>query len=311
MLTPRFRKPRLLPVLAAALVSAGCAGAGTTLPVRWDHASAKPRPDMTTICAGKKAWADPGPPVPIFGNVYHVGTCTITSLLITSPQGHILIDAPTEAAVPDILANVRKLGFDPRDIRLILNSHEHWDHSGGLAAMKAATSAPLAASPAARAALESGRPDPADPQATWLEPAPPAAVDRTVRDGETVSVGPLRLTLHATPGHAPGSTTWTWRSCEGATCRAFVYADSLSTPAPATYRFTDHPERVAALRAAAAQIAAMDCDVLLTPHPGQSNMYARYAGQAPLVNRAACRDYAAAANTAMDERLASEQKPPR
>jgi len=261
---------------------------------------------MKQACAGKENWSDPGPPVTIYGNVYHVGTCTITALLVASQDGHVLIDAPTEAAVPSILDNIRRLGFDPRDIRWILNSHEHGDHSGGLAAMKAATGARLAANVAAVAALESGRPDPEDPQASWLGASSPVTVDRVMHDGETLELGALGLVMHATPAHAPGSTSWTWRSCEGNACIAVAYADSNSAPAPRSYRFADHPAAVAQFRRSMDAIATLECDLLLTPHPGQSDMFGRYAGTAPLIDAGACREYAATGRRGLDARLAQE-----
>lgn len=264
------------------------------------------RPDMLSTCAGKEGWAAPGPAYAVFGNVYHVGTCTITVLLVTSPEGHVLIDAATEEAAPTILANIRSLGFDPADVRWLLSTHEHFDHSAGLAALKAATGAQVGANAAAVRALQSGLPSPDDPQAAWLDPAAPVVVDRILADGDTVQVGELVLTMYANPGHAPGSSSWTWTSCEGVTCHQVAFADSVSVPAPDSYRFSDHPRRVTEFRAAMETIAALPCDLLLTPHPAQSRMFERYAGQAPLVVPGACAEYARTGNANLDARLAQE-----
>ena len=86
---------------------------------------------LARSCEGRDGWSDAAPPARIFGNTYYVGTCGISVLLVTSSQGHVLIDGATDEAAPSILANIRTLGFDPRDIRFIVGSHEHIDHMGG------------------------------------------------------------------------------------------------------------------------------------------------------------------------------------
>jgi len=257
-------------------------------------------------CAGKDGWSDPAPPIRIFANVYDVGTCGLVVLLVTGPRGHILIDSGTAEAAPDIARNIERLGFELTDIKLMLASHEHLDHVGGAAELKRRTGARLMVMPAARYALESGLLAPDDPQLGLWPPFPPARVDALLRDGQRVSVGPLKLTAHETYGHVRGSTTWTWRSCEERTCHTIVYADSATAVSAPSYRFSDHPDHVARFRASLAKIAALRCDILITPHPAASNFYARLAGQALLVNRRACANYAAAASSKLDERLASE-----
>ncbi len=193
----------------------------------------------------------------MFGNVYMVGTCGIVALLVTSDQGHILIDGATQAAAPLIAENIRTLGFHPRDVKVLLSSHEHVDHVGGLAALKQLTGAQMLARAEARASLATGSYDKRDPQVTILAPFPAVKVDRVVTHGETIAVGPLRLTALASPGHAPGGTTWTWQSCESQTCYQFVYADSLNAVSADNYRFTEHPDYVAPLRTSIAMIAGL------------------------------------------------------
>ena len=112
----------------------------------------------------------------------------------------------------------------------------------------------------------------------------------------------------ATPGHTPGALSWHWVSCDGGVCRSIVYADSLSPVSRDDYRFSDHPDYLRAYRASIAKIAALDCDILLTPHPSASNMAARFAGRAPLENPNACREYAADLSKRLDERLAKEKE---
>ncbi|HEU4650065.1 MAG TPA: subclass B3 metallo-beta-lactamase [Croceibacterium sp.] len=257
-------------------------------------------------CAGKQGWSDPAPPIRIFANVFDVGTCGVVVLLVTGPEGHILIDAATAEAAPDVARNIERLGFRLTDIKVMLASHEHLDHVGGSAELQRRTGARLMVMPDARYAVETGLLSPDDPQFGLYPPFPPARVDAVLRDGETVSVGPLSLTAHATFGHVRGSTSWTWTSCEDGVCRAIAYADSTTAAAAPGYRFSDHPDHVERFRASLRKIAQLRCDILITPHPAVSNLYARLAGEAPLVNAHACADYAAAALDKLEERLASE-----
>jgi metallo-beta-lactamase class B len=227
-------------------------------------------------------------------------------LLIAGPKGHILIDAATAEAAPGIARNIEQLGFRLADIKLMLASHEHLDHVGGTAELQRLTGARLMVLPEARYALESGLLAPDDPQFGLYPPFPAARVDALLRDGQRVSVGPLKLTAHSTFGHVRGSTSWTWRSCDGRTCYAITYADSVTAAAAPGYRFTDHPGHVKRFRASLRKIRRLRCDILITPHPAVSNLYARLAGVAPLVDPRACSDYAATAARNLDARLASE-----
>ena len=125
-------------------------------------------------------------------------------------------------------------------------------------------------------------------------------------DGQVVRVGELALTAHATPGHAPGGTSWTWVSCQDGRCLDLVYADSLTAAADKHYRFSDHPGYVAAFGRSIDAVAALPCDILVTPHPLASNLFARMDGSAALADPDACRRYADAARERLDRRLADE-----
>ena len=138
---------------------------------------------------------------------------------------------------------------------------------------------------------------------------PPVANVRLLHDAQTVRVGDLALTAHATPGHAPGSTSWTWVSCEGPRCLRMAYADSLSAASGRTYRFSDHADYIAAFRRSIDTVASLPCDILLTPHPLASDLSARLDGKAPLVDSDACRRYADGARTNLERRLQEEKKP--
>ena len=262
-------------------------------------------------CAGKEGWSDPAPPIRIFGNVYDVGTCGIAVLLIAGDKAAIVIDGATAEAVPSIVANIARLGYRPSDVKLLLSTHEHLDHAAGLGALRGWSGATMVATAAARAALESGVPAMDDPQRHGGEPEfRGVRVDRTVRNGEVVALGSLRLTAHATPGHAPGSTSWSWRSCEGGTCHQMVYADSVSAIAADDYRFARHSAYVAAFRMSLDKIARLPCDLIITPHPAASRLYERLAGHAPLSSPTACASYAATGRVNLDRVLANEAKAP-
>ena len=134
----------------------------------------------------------------------------------------------------------------------------------------------------------------------------PLQVDRAIADGGLISVGNLRLTAHATPGHSPGSTSWTFAACEGRTCRKVAYADSTTSISADGYRFTDHPAYVTAFRDSLDRIATLPCEILVTPHPSASVLVERLAGEKPLVDPTACERYAKAGSERLDQRLADE-----
>ncbi|SDQ62597.1 metallo-beta-lactamase class B [Pseudoxanthomonas sp. CF385] len=262
-------------------------------------------------CADDAGWNDPATPLRVYGNTWFVGTCGISALLVTSDAGHILIDAATPQAGPQILANIRALGFKPEDVRAIVFSHEHHDHAGSLAELQRATAAPVYARAPAVGVLKRGKPDRSDPQFEVSEPLAPVERVVALADDGVVRVGPLALQAIASPGHTPGGTSWTWRSCEGDVCHQMVYADSLTAISDDVYRYSDehaHPGYVAAFRDTLARIAALDCDVLVTPHPSASRLWTRIGpgAQAPLSDTGACRAYANAATQRLDKRLSDE-----
>jgi metallo-beta-lactamase class B len=255
---------------------------------------------------GPGDWDKAAPPVRIHANTYLVGTCGISAILITGTDGDILIDGGTEQGADLIARNIRRLGFKLSDVKILLHSHEHFDHVGGIAHLQQLTGAQLYASPAAARVFAAGAAGADDPQAGMHKPFPAARVDHVIRDAEQVRLGNLVLTPVATPGHTPGALTWRWGSCDGGVCRQIVYADSLTPVSRDDYRFSDHPEYLAAYRASIAKVAALDCDILLTPHPSSSRMAERLARGEPLFDNNGCRDYAASLTKQLDQRMAKE-----
>lgn len=288
--------------LAALLAASGAA----TLQKAPESCLAATPAAHAAACKGHDGWSDPAPPVHVFGNTWEVGTCGITALLVSSDKGYVLIDAGMADAAKSVLANIERLGVKPGQVKWILSSHEHFDHAGGLAELKRATGARLALSAPSAAVMATGEPEAEDPQFGQLKPVAPAKADRVLADGDTIVLGGLTLTAHLTPAHSPGSTSWTWRTCEGEDCKTVAYVDSLTTISADGYRFTDHPERVAAARAAFRKVESLPCDVLVTPHPMASNLFPRLHGEAPLADAQACKTYAHNAEQVLDKRLAKE-----
>lgn len=253
-------------VFAASILLAGTQSANVAPPM---PALIHP---WVAACEEWDDWDKPAPPFKVYGNTWYVGTCGISALLITSPNGLVLIDSGTEQGAEVVLANVAQLGFKPRDIKLLLSSHEHFDHVGGMARLQHATGAKVLASPVAASVLRTGKDSAEDPQSGLHKPMRPVARVGLLRDGRPVRVGPLVFTPVFTPGHTPGATSWHWQSCEGGDCKVVVYADSLTPISRDDYRFSDHPAYLAAFRQSADRIEAISCDILLTPHPSASSM---------------------------------------
>ncbi|MFL6758485.1 subclass B3 metallo-beta-lactamase [Sphingomonas sp.] len=267
-------------------------------------------PRWAVACDGSTDPNKPAPPVRIHANSYLVGTCGISSILIVGDQGDILIDGAAEQDAQLIADNIRALGYRIQDVRYILASHEHYDHVGGVAKLQQMSGAQVVTSAPAAKVLSSGVPATDDPQFGIVKPFPPAEVGRTVGDGGEVRLGNLMVTAVTTPGHAAGSLSWRWVSCDGGVCRTIVYADILAPVSNNTYRFSDHPAVVAALRSSIAKIAASPCEILLTPTPSASQLPERLALGKALLDPGACENYAAARTKDLDERLAKETAGP-
>lgn len=157
-----------------------------------------------------RSWNQPVEPFRIAGNLYYVGASDIAAYLVATPEGHILLDGGFVETVPLIRESVKKLGFKIEDVKILLNTHAHYDHAGGLAELKKITGAKLHASKADAPALARGGRN--DPLLGDKFPFPPVEVDRLLQDGDTVTLGGSTLTARLTPGHTAGCTTWTMKA---------------------------------------------------------------------------------------------------
>ena len=263
-------------------------------------------------CEPCAAWNESQAPFKLFGNSWYVGTHGLGSILITSDKGHVLIDGALRESAPRIAANVRALGFKVEDIKVILNTHDHYDHAGGIAELQRLSGAKVMASPPSAKVLEAGESGPDDPQFGVLQPIAKIAQVTTLKDGDTVRVGPLALVAHFTPGHTAGGTSWTWKSCEAARCLNMVYADSLTPVSAPKFRFTGNTPLLAQFEKSYATLDALACDILITPHPEISNLWERLERRESqgirdaLLETAACDMYVEASRERLRKRLAQE-----
>lgn len=273
----------------------------------------------TTPCAKCAEWNSPQKPVRIFGNTYYVGPHGLSSVLITSDSGHVLIDGALPQSARQITANIRSLGFRVEDVKVILNSHVHFDHAGGIAELQRRSGAKVEASEWSARVLSTGVMHKGDPQFAGGTPIPRVPHVQTIGDGEQIRVGDLIITAHLTPGHTPGGTSWTWRSCEGSVCRNVVYADSLAPVSSGTFLFSsssDYPNALSDFEKSFTFLETVPCDVLITAHPQASSLWdrleSRQKGISPdrVVDSGACRELARQGREALRNRLAEERPKP-
>jgi metallo-beta-lactamase class B len=269
-------------------------------------------PDEAIECDQCDNWNQPQDPFRVHGNTWYVGTKGLSSILIESDEGLILIDGGLPQSAALIEANIRNLGFDAHDVKAILVSHAHYDHVGGLAALQRLTGANVYASQAALRPLTTGRLVEDDPQyvADSDEGSfPPVRQVVAVDDGEVVTVGSIDVRAVHTPGHTRGSTTWTWQSCALNTCYDVVYADSLTAVSAQGFKFTSSGvgDEIAA---SAGKVGDLDCDILLTPHPfffGMDEKLERIDQGNPFVNNVGCLLYAESSLQWLEQRLQAER----
>jgi metallo-beta-lactamase class B len=212
----------------------------------------------------EREWNQPVPPFRIAGNVYYVGAHEVAAYLVTTPAGHVVLDSGFEETVPLVLASVEALGFRPADVKLLIASHAHLDHVGGMATLRERTGARLLMSAAdAELAARGGQGDPNFGDRFAFRPFSP---DRVIADGEVVELGGVRLTAHVTPGHTRGCTTWTLRVEERGVPLDVVFLCSVTAPGYRLIGNPGHPGIVEDYRATFRRLAALPVDVFLANH---------------------------------------------
>lgn len=251
------------------------------------------------------SWRQPVTPFRIADHSWYIGTHGLSAVLVKTPQGAVLIDGGMPQAAKMLLGRMHELGVKPADLKYILYSHAHADHIGPLAAVKRATGARVVGNAESAALLARGGSDDIHFGDDILYP--PLQVDRLVMDGETVELGGMRFTAHFTPGHTPGSLSWTWDDKRDGKTLRIAYADSLSAPGYRLIGNPRYPHIVEDYRRGFAAVRALPCDVLLTPHPDASG-WAPEANAAPHPKPMTCRAYADGAERKFDAELKKQRE---
>ena len=250
----------------------------------------------------KTDWNAPFPAHKVIGNVYYVGSAELASFLITTPQGHILINSDFEATVPVIRASVEKLGFKFTDIKILLGSHAHGDHMEGDAMVKELSGARVMA-------MEQDVP--------WLKKMTPGGkphpIDHILKDGEEVKLGGTTMTAHLTAGHTPGCTTWTTKAEEnGKSYNVLIVCSVGFNPGYVLVDNKDYPSIADDYRRSFKLLRTLPVDVFLGAHGDFYNLRTKYAnlradGPNPFIDPAGFKAYVDDKEKAFDAELAAQQ----
>ena len=218
------------------------------------------------------AWTRPIAPFHIIGNVYYVGSEGLAAYLITTPKGAILLDGTMEENVPAIEANIKSLGVKLSDVKILLNSHAHFDHADGLAHLKRDTGATMMAMKGDVWALENGK---HFGDQNYVGTFLPVKVDRVLTDGAKVTLGGVTMTALATPGHTSGCTTWVLPVRIKAGIKTVVFPCSMTVAGNKLVGNKQYPGIVADFRRTFDRMAKLKADVVLPAHPEQAQVTTR------------------------------------
>ena len=223
-------------------------------------------------------WTEPFPPFKIAGNLYYVGSKGLANYLITTPQGHILINSDLEENVPLIRASVEQLGFKFTDIKILLISHAHWDHNAGSDTIKKLTGAKYMVMDADVSVVESGGKTDFQygnvAQSLYL----PTKVDRVLHDGDEVKLDGTVLVAHLTPGHTKGCTTWTMKLQEGGqTYNVVIIGSPNVNPGYKLVNNAKYPQIAADYKRMFRVLKSLPCDIFLGAHGGYFDLERKYA----------------------------------
>jgi len=268
------------------------------------------------LAAVTKKWTTPFEPFQLIGNIYYVGTDGIAVYIIKTSQGLILLDTALPESTGMIKDSITKLGFKVTDIKYILNSHAHFDHTGGFAELKKETGAQLVAGERDRPLLEGGY-YPGDEKNSDLA-FPAVKVDRPVKEGDKVTLGDTTLTARSMPGHSPGCTSWEMTVKDGGQDRDVLFFCSGTVALNRLVGNPTYPGIVDDYRSTYAKAKAMKPDVLLASHPEVYGMQAKRAAMKdgapnPFVKPGELATYVAGLEADFDKALAKQaaamQKP--
>ena len=223
-------------------------------------------------------WTEPFPPFRIAGNLYYIGTKGLANYLITTPQGHILINSDLEESVPLIRASIKKLGFKFSDVRILLISHAHWDHDAGSAAIESLTRARYMVMDGDVSVVESGGETDFQYGSQPASRYPPAKVDRVLHDGDEVKLGGATLVAHLTPGHTKGCTTWTMKVEEaGKTYDVVIVGSPNVNPGYKLVGNSSYPQIESDYERTFRVLKSLPVDFFLGAHGSYFDLAAKYA----------------------------------
>lgn len=239
------------------------------------------------LAAQSPSWSEAFPPHRIAGNLYYVGTRGLASYLVTTPEGHILINSNLENTVPMIEASVAKLGFKFGDVKILVVSHAHWDHNAGSAAVKERTGAKyMVMEPDVKVTEDGGKSDFQYGNSAQSQYRP-TKVDRVLHDGDEVKLGGSVLTARLTPGHTKGCTTWTMKVNEGGKTYDVVIVGSPNVnPGYKLVNNALYPGIAEDYVRTFEVLKSLPCDIFLGAHGdyyGLDKKFARYAAEGPKV----------------------------
>jgi len=253
-----------------------------------------------------REWNRPVPPFRVAGTLYYVGVAQVTSLLLTTGQGHILIDGAFAESAGRILDNVRMLGFRPEDIKVLLSTHAHLDHAGGLAEIKARTGARLYAGAADASLLaRGGRGDFAFGDTL---PFPPVTVDVPVKDGDVVELGGATVRAIATPGHTMGCTSWSFTVDDGGKPLRVLVLGGTTAPGYTLVDNAGYPAIAADFERTFARLKNEAVDVFFEGHGFQFGLDEKRAGKRSFVDPEGYRARVAEAERAIREQIAKQRR---
>ena len=225
----------------------------------------------SVIAAPPAIWSQPAKPFRITDNIYHVGTKGLASYLLVSDRQAILLDGTLAENAGPIEDNIKALGFKLEDVKIILNSHAHYDHAAGIAQLKHDTGATFMAMEQDVPALESGTPEGDTDYGVVRFPA--VKVDKALHDGDVVALGDLRMAATLTPGHTKGCTTWSLTDTDAGAKRQLIFPCSISVAGNALVGNKGYPDIVKDFRTSFERLGAMKADIVLPSHPQVTGLF--------------------------------------
>jgi len=260
-------------------------------------------PLLKNIHDSPENWRHPVPPFKMADHTWYIGTEGLSAILIKTNKGAILIDGGIPSATKMLITNMKNLGVSPKDLKWLVFTHAHYDHAGPIAELKRLTGALIATN--SESAILAARGDKDDIHFGNKYPFQAFKTDRLLLDGEVIELGGISLKAHFTPGHTPGSLSWTWTDQLDGKPIQLAYVDSLSAPGYKLIKNPRYSHIVDDFRKGIAKVRSMPCDLLITPHPEASGWTPKNTA-APLGKPMTCQAFADKVELKIDEQIKAE-----